>query len=67
MVRPLGAWSITVVPIFWYVEMNGRKRAFTLQSAEAEAEARLCMIATAYETLKDEQTKADYDYYLDHF
>lgn len=24
------------------------------------------LIATAYETLKDEQTRTDYDYYLDH-
>ncbi|VDL63232.1 unnamed protein product [Nippostrongylus brasiliensis] len=33
---------------------------------QAEAEARFRVIATAYETLKDDQTRSDYDYYLDH-
>ncbi|KAJ1372435.1 DnaJ dnj-2, partial [Parelaphostrongylus tenuis] len=36
------------------------------EAAKAEAEARFRVIATAYETLKDEQTRSDYDYYLDH-
>ncbi|VDK65672.1 unnamed protein product [Cylicostephanus goldi] len=36
------------------------------RAAKAEAEARFRVIATAYETLKDEQTRTDYDYYLDH-
>ncbi|XGW11105.1 hypothetical protein V3C99_012534 [Haemonchus contortus] len=36
------------------------------QAAKVEAEARFRVIATAYETLKDDQTRADYDYYLDH-
>ncbi|VDM53851.1 unnamed protein product [Angiostrongylus costaricensis] len=36
------------------------------QVAKTEAEARFRVIATAYETLKDEQTRSDYDYYLDH-
>ncbi|CAD6192857.1 unnamed protein product [Caenorhabditis auriculariae] len=33
---------------------------------KAEAEARFRVIATAYETLKDEESKISYDYYLDH-
>ncbi|VDM69592.1 unnamed protein product [Strongylus vulgaris] len=36
------------------------------KAAKVEAEARFRVIATAYETLKDEQTRTDYDYYLDH-
>lgn len=36
------------------------------QDAKVEAEARFRVVATAYETLKDEQTRSDYDYYLDH-
>ncbi|KAK5978670.1 DnaJ subfamily C member 25 [Trichostrongylus colubriformis] len=36
------------------------------QAAKAEAEARFRVIATAYETLKDDQARSDYDYYLDH-
>ncbi|KAL3983145.1 DnaJ domain family protein [Acanthocheilonema viteae] len=31
-----------------------------------EAEENFRRIATAYETLKDDETRADYDYYLDH-
>ncbi|EFO20225.1 DnaJ domain-containing protein [Loa loa] len=31
-----------------------------------EAEENFRKIATAYETLKDDETRADYDYYLDH-
>lgn len=31
-----------------------------------EAEEKFRRIATAYETLKDDETRADYDYYLDH-
>lgn len=36
------------------------------QSRKAEAEEKFREIATAYETLKDDETRADYDYYLDH-
>ncbi|VDP57536.1 unnamed protein product [Heligmosomoides polygyrus] len=39
---------------------------FTFSDAKVEAEARFRVVATAYETLKDEQTRSDYDYYLDH-
>ncbi|EYB88922.1 hypothetical protein Y032_0239g3310 [Ancylostoma ceylanicum] len=35
-------------------------------ASKVEAEARFRVIATAYETLKDDQTRSDYDYYLDH-
>ncbi|PIO77162.1 hypothetical protein TELCIR_00745 [Teladorsagia circumcincta] len=37
-----------------------------LENCYDEAEARFRVIATAYETLKDDQTRSDYDYYLDH-
>ncbi|PAV78036.1 hypothetical protein WR25_00920 [Diploscapter pachys] len=33
---------------------------------KTKAEARFRVIATAYETLKDDQIKEEYDYYLDH-
>ncbi|KAK6736290.1 hypothetical protein RB195_019143 [Necator americanus] len=36
------------------------------ESSKPGAEARFRVIATAYETLKDDQTRSDYDYYLDH-
>ena len=36
------------------------------QEEKAKAEARFRVIATAYETLKDDQIREEYDYYLDH-
>lgn len=37
-----------------------------VQEEKTKAEARFRVIATAYETLKDDQIKEEYDYYLDH-
>ena len=37
-----------------------------VQEEKTKAEARFRVIATAYETLKDDQVKEEYDYYLDH-
>uniref|UniRef100_F1KX98 DnaJ dnj-2 n=1 Tax=Ascaris suum TaxID=6253 RepID=F1KX98_ASCSU len=36
------------------------------ESKKAEAEEKFRLVATAYETLRDDETRADYDYYLDH-
>ncbi|VDM39144.1 unnamed protein product [Toxocara canis] len=35
------------------------------RSKKVEAEEKFRLIATAYETLRDDETRADYDYYLD--
>ncbi|CAI5448581.1 unnamed protein product [Caenorhabditis angaria] len=39
---------------------------FKEQDKKLEAETRFRVIATAYETLKDEEARTSYDYYLDH-